>query len=88
MKTPTLPLLLLSSLLITPTTHAGSNNGYTTAANVYTGSSSRSWFGGGTAYAIAQWKAERQAATPSPAENQQTTTDAEQSPSQTPEDTP
>ena len=52
-------ILFLSSL---PALHAGSNNGYTTAANVYSGSASRSWFGGGTAYAIAQWKAERAAA--------------------------
>lgn len=47
--------------------HAGANNGYTTAANVYTGSSSRSWFGGGTAWAISQWKAERQATVTAPA---------------------
>lgn len=40
---------------------ASPNNGYTTAANVYSGSASRSWFGGGTAYAIAQWKSEREA---------------------------
>ncbi len=52
-------IIFISSL---PALHAGSNNGYTTAANVYSGSASRSWFGGGTAYAIAQWKAERAAA--------------------------
>ena len=38
---------------------AGSNNGYTTAANVYTGSSSRTWYGGGVAFVLAEWKNER-----------------------------
>ncbi|MGV6817389.1 MAG: hypothetical protein ACWA44_09020 [Thiotrichales bacterium] len=48
--------------MLSPSLLASPNNGYTTAANVYSGSASRSWFGGGTAYAISQWKAERQAA--------------------------
>ncbi len=37
---------------------AGSNNGYTTAANVYTGSSSQTWYGGGVAFVLAEWKKE------------------------------
>jgi len=47
-------LLTVSNLAI-----AGSNNGYTTAANVYTGSSSRTWYGGGVAFVLAEWKKER-----------------------------
>jgi hypothetical protein len=38
---------------------ADSNNGYTTAANVYSGSSSRTWFGAGVAHVLAEWKKER-----------------------------
>lgn len=38
---------------------AGSNNGYTTAANVYSVSSSRGWYGGGVAHVLAEWKKER-----------------------------
>jgi hypothetical protein len=37
---------------------AGSNNGYTTAANVYTGSSSQTWYGGGVVFVLAEWKKE------------------------------
>ncbi len=37
---------------------ADSNNGYTTAANVYTGSSSRTWYGGGVAHVLSQWRKE------------------------------
>ena len=40
---------------------AGPNNGYTTAANVYSGSSSRGWYGGGVAHVLAGWKAEADA---------------------------
>ena len=49
---------------------AGSNNGYTTAANVYSGSSSRGWYGGGVAHVLAEWKKEKAmaAATPAPVE--------------------
>ena len=36
--------------------NAGSNNGYTTAANVYSGSSSLGWYGGGVAYRLAEWR--------------------------------
>jgi hypothetical protein len=35
---------------------ADSNNGYTTAANIYSGSSSRGWYGGGVAYQLAEWR--------------------------------
>ncbi len=54
-------LLATGLLLACSTGSATAANGYTTGANVYTGSASRSWFGGGTAYAIEQWKAERAA---------------------------
>lgn len=40
---------------------AGSNNGYTTAANVYTGSSSQTWYGGGVAFVLAKWRKEEAA---------------------------
>ena len=36
--------------------NADSNNGYTSGANVYTGSSSRGWYGGGVAYRLAEWR--------------------------------
>ncbi|MEB8430679.1 hypothetical protein OO007_00435 [Cocleimonas sp. KMM 6892] len=39
---------------------AGSNNGYTSAANVYTGSSSRTWYGGGVAFVLSEWKKEKE----------------------------
>jgi hypothetical protein len=52
--------LLLAALLSSSSfAIAGSNNGYTTAANVYSGSSSRGWYGGGVAHVLAEWKKER-----------------------------
>lgn len=53
-----LSLLTLLAVAFT-TASAGSNNGYTTAANVYSGSSSRSWFGGGVEHVLAQWRMEK-----------------------------
>lgn len=41
-------------------TKAGSNNGYTSAANVYSGSSSHSWFGGGVDYVLSEWRKEKE----------------------------
>ncbi len=38
---------------------ANTNSGYTTAANVYSGSSSHSWFGGGVEHVLAQWRMEK-----------------------------
>lgn len=47
--------LLLTALLSSSSfAIAGSNNGYTTAANVYSGSSSRGWYGGGIAHVLAE----------------------------------
>lgn len=48
----------ISLLACFSSSHAGSNNGYTSAANVYSGSSSHSWFGGGVEYVLAKWKEE------------------------------
>lgn len=48
-------LLLASSGILV----AGSNNGYTTAANVYSGSSSQGWYGGGVQYWLAKWQQEK-----------------------------
>lgn len=48
----------MSFLGLYSSTSADSSNGYTTAANVYTGSSSRSWFGGGVDYVLAEWRKE------------------------------
>ncbi len=62
MKNSLIKTLLITSLLIGPSLAiAGSNNGYTSAANVYTGSSSRTWFGAGVAHVLAEWKKERNA---------------------------
>jgi hypothetical protein len=63
--------LLLTALLSSSSVAlADSNNGYTTAANVYSGSSSRGWYGGGVAHVLAEWKKEKAmaAATPAPVE--------------------
>lgn len=49
-------LLMMACSLGTSMVFAGSNNGYTTAANVYSGSSSRGWYGGGVAHTLAGWK--------------------------------
>lgn len=49
-------------LICAHTVSAGSNNGYTSAANVYTGSSSRTWYGGGVAHVLAEWRKERELA--------------------------
>jgi len=54
-------LLLTAFLSSSNFVIAGSNNGYTTAANVYSGSSSRGWYGGGVAHVLAGWKAEADA---------------------------
>lgn len=53
--------LTLSTFLITglSVANANSNHGYTTAANVYSGSSSRGWYGGGVNYVLTQWRMER-----------------------------
>ena len=60
MKNSLIKTLVITSLLIGPSLAiAGSNNGYTSAANVYTGSSSRTWFGAGGAHVLAEWKKER-----------------------------
>jgi hypothetical protein len=48
-------LLLASSGILV----AGSNNGYTTAANVYSGSSSQGWYGGGVQYWLEKWQQEK-----------------------------
>ncbi len=59
MKNNVLNILLIITLsLSTSVTVAGSNNGYTTAANIYLGSSSRGWYGGGVAYRLAEWRKE------------------------------
>lgn len=64
MKKSFIKTLLMTALLTSPSfAIAGSNNGYTTAANVYSGSSSRGWYGGGVAHVLAEWKKERSAAT-------------------------
>ncbi len=54
-------LLLAAFLSSSNVALAGPNNGYTTAANVYSGSSSRGWYGGGVAHVLAGWKAEADA---------------------------
>jgi hypothetical protein len=60
MKNSLIKTLLVTSFLIgSSLAIAGSNNGYTSAANVYTGSSSRTWFGAGVAHVLAEWKKER-----------------------------
>jgi len=60
MKNSLIKTLLITSFLIgSSLAIAGSNNGYTTAANVYSGSSSRTWFGAGVAHVLAEWKKER-----------------------------
>ncbi len=59
MKNSLLKILLITSLFGSSVAIAGSNNGYTTAANVYTGSSSRTWYGGGVAFVLSEWKKER-----------------------------
>lgn len=60
MKNSLIKTLLITSFLIgSNLAIAGSNNGYTSAANVYTGSSSRTWFGTGVAHVLAKWKKER-----------------------------
>jgi len=48
----------LALLFTSGSVNAGSNNGYTTAANVYSGSSSRTWYGGGVQHALALWRME------------------------------
>lgn len=59
MKNKLIKILLISTFLAgSGMAAAGSNNGYTTAANVYTGSSSRTWYGGGVAFVLAEWKKE------------------------------
>ncbi len=85
MTSKTLGIIAVLFLSTLPALHAGSNNGYTTAANVYSGSASRSWFGGGTAYAIAQWKAERAAASASTTHSATATSDNAAEASQTPD---
>lgn len=50
-------LALLSSF---SSVNAGPNNGYTSAANVYSGSSSHSWFGGGVDYVLGEWRKEKE----------------------------
>jgi len=52
-------LLLTTPFFSSSFAIAGSNNGYTTAANVYSASSSRGWYGGGVAHVLAEWKKER-----------------------------
>ncbi len=63
MKNNVINTLLISSLLLasSSTLLAGSNNGYTTAANVYSGSSSQGWYGGGVQYWLAKWQQEKMA---------------------------
>ncbi len=56
MKKSLLNTCLIISLASFSSTHARSNNGYTTGANLYTGSSSRGWYGGGVAYQLAEWR--------------------------------
>jgi hypothetical protein len=51
-------LVSLALLFTSAGVNAGSNNGYTTAANVYSGSSSRTWYGGGVQHALALWRME------------------------------
>ncbi len=64
MKIMTLQIVLISAVLSSPTLAlAGSNNGYTTATNVYSGSSSLGWYGGGVKYWLAEWKKESEALT-------------------------
>ncbi len=60
MKNSLIKTLLITSFLMgSSLAIAGSNNGYTSAANVYSGSSSRTWFGAGVAHVLAEWKKER-----------------------------
>ncbi len=62
MKKHILKTLCLQALLFTSIgVNAGSNNGYTTAANVYSGSSSRTWYGGGVQHVLAEWRKEADA---------------------------
>ncbi len=59
MKNRLLKIVLTTSFVLgSGLVIAGSNNGYTTAANVYTGSSSRTWFGAGVSHVLAEWKKE------------------------------
>lgn len=72
MKNSLIKTLIITSLLVgSGLAIAGSNNGYTTAANVYTGSSSRTWFGAGVEHVLAEWKKEtntpEKVETPAPA---------------------
>lgn len=60
MKYSLISTVFITGLLIgSSQVSAGSNNGYTSAANVYTGSASRTWFGAGVAHVLAEWKNER-----------------------------
>jgi len=61
--------ILLMTIFVTSSSFViADSNGYTTAANVYTGSSSRTWYGGGVAYVLAEWKKER--SIPAPVESE------------------
>ena len=59
MKKSLLNTCLIIGLVSFSFANAGSNNGYTTGANLYTGSSSRGWYGGGVAYRLAEWRKEK-----------------------------
>jgi hypothetical protein len=77
MKNSLLKILLITSLFGSSVAIAGSNNGYTTAANVYTGSSSRTWYGGGVAFVLSEWKKERSVPNVAPAVEEQPSTNTE-----------
>jgi outer membrane biosynthesis protein TonB len=75
--TLTAPMIIAVLFASPEVVYAGSNNGYTTGANLYTGSTSRTWYGGGVDYVLGEWRKEADMAA---AEQSQAVPGVEQAP--------